>query len=149
MWNQEEAQGGNAEPEPFRTMTKTKIYEMIGREFYLPNKECRCITRTYLIRVHQGTVFRISHQALLNFEVNISPEEKAKSMNFNIGMLRDKASALLELLGQREFGFDRNQNPEEGWFCRILRFIDQFNILNAFRVRVRNGERPLILPVRM
>jgi len=149
MWNNQENLANEGEPEALRGLSKAKLYELVSRDYYLPNKECRCVSRGYLVSVHEGTVWRIRHTDLLQFELDLSIEEKIKSSFFNIGVLKDKANALLRLLNQREFGFPPILNPEETWFCRVLRKIDVWNVLRGFKCRVRGVPRPNILPVRM
>jgi len=78
----------------------------------------------------------------------LTVEEKIKSPFFHIGVLKMKADALLRLTGQRQFGFNQSLSPEDKWFTRVLRKIDPFNILKAFKIRVHNLAPPNILPAR-
>lgn len=136
------------EPAAIRNLSKSKLYDLMARDFFIPSRECRCVSRVYLVQVFQGTVFRVQHFELLNFELNLSIDEKVKSMHFNIGALKEKADALLVLLDRLPFGFPRSLNPEENWFSRILRMVDPWNILAGFRMRVRNAPMPTIFPMR-
>lgn len=130
------------EPEEFRGLSKAKIYEIISRTYFIPDKECRCVTRQYLAAIHLGQVYRIERADLLNFEVQLSFEEKQKASFFHLGILRQKADLLLQQLGQLPFGFPSNTMADEAWFIRVLRLIDQYNITGAFKYKIRNARLP-------
>ena len=121
MWSPAEDEHRNNEPEALKGLSKTKLYELVARDFFIPSKDCRCVSRAYLVSVHEGAVWRIRHQDLLQFELGLTVEEKIKSPFFNLGVLKAKANVLLQMLGQREFGFPSHLNPEDSWFSRVLR----------------------------
>ena len=141
MLNQVE-EGRNEEPEQLRSLSKSKIYELLNRNYFLPDKDSRCITRSYLVAVFNNTVYRVEREALLNFEVGLRFEEKVKSSFFHIGILRQRADTLLHQLGFLPFGFPNNTNADESWFVRVLRMIDPYNVLGAFKTRVNQSILP-------
>lgn len=149
MWQQETQQEIGDEPDALRGMSKSKMYDMEARDYLLPSKESRCISKAYLIEVFRGTVFRVRNQEILAFEVNLTLEERMKASHFNLGVIKDKAAALLQMLGHQPFGFHGSNNPDEEWLSRVVRFIDPQNLLRGFRRRVANAPRPAILPMRM
>lgn len=134
----------NEEPEQLRELSKSKIFELLGRTYFLPDKDSRCITRAYLVAVHTGAVYRVERTQLLNFEVDLTFQEKVKSSFFHMGILRQRADILLQQLGLLPFGFPNNTNADEGWFVRVLRMIDPYNILGAFKTRINDARLPRI-----
>lgn len=150
MWNPPENPNAENEPAALRGLSKSKLYELVSREFFIPSKECRCVTRSYLVAVHEDLVWRVRHQQILQFEIPLSVDEKLKSPFFNIGVLKAKGNALLRLTGQHELGLPENDlNPSDPWFTRVIRYIDPWNILKAFKTRVQGIPPPNILPARM
>jgi hypothetical protein len=130
------------EPAELRSLSKSKIYELISREYLIPHKEARCSTRQYLISVHLGNVYRVAREQILNFEVGLSLEEKVKASFFHMGILRNKVDLLLTQMQLQTFGFPDGTQADEDWFTRVIRFIDQHNLLGAFKIRIRNSQIP-------
>ena len=150
MFNEFEYEGDmNIPNDPFQGLTKSKIYEIVSRDFVLPAKESRSISREYLIKVHQASIFRIRREQLLNFEATLSVEEQKKAPFFNVGYLLSRLNVLLQQQGMAPLGFTNNSQPDEPWFTRILRYLDRYNVLNGFKVKIRGSEPPLCLAGRM
>lgn len=137
------------EPVQFRGQTKSKIHEEISKVYLLPDMDARCSTRAYLISVFRGTAFRVRRQEILSFEVNLSPDHLLKSSFFNLTVLKERASVYLAQLQYPVFGFPLNTNPDEVWFSRVLRYIDPFNVLGAFRLRIPGAPIPKCIAGRM
>lgn len=142
MFNDFEDENPNNIPDIFRGLTKTKIFEIVNRDWVLPSKYSRCTSKQYLYNVHAGTVFRVSKEILLNFEANLTVEETLKSAFYNIGFLLRKLELLQAQLGRPILGFQGAIQPDDEWFSRILRYLDQYNILGGFKQRVRNAQPP-------
>ena len=95
----------NDKPAEFSGVSKADIYDELNGQFFLLDIDCRATIRSYLIKIGRGEGFRIACQDILAFEVNLTPEEKVKSSFYNLTVLRERASKLLEQLGQNPFGF--------------------------------------------
>lgn len=150
MWTQQQLPAPNANNnDPFENVPKNKAYDIVSREYLLPSKESRCLSKRYLTDVQLGNVFRVRVHDILEFELHLTVEQKLKSTWFNLGVLKDKGDALLQLLGRPPFGFHSDNKPDEQWLTRVLRYIDPHNILRAFRHRVPQVPPPMILPMRM
>lgn len=130
------------EPAFARGLSKAALYKFVGSRFVLPDLDARCTTRPYLIRVQQGEVFRVSREDLLTFEARITSDETTKASFFHIGVLRERLDRFLELTNQPRFGFPPGSNPDDGWFVRILRYVDRSNILLGFKRAVANSQVP-------
>jgi hypothetical protein len=139
----------NNEPVEFRGQSKAKIYQILAVTYFLPDKESRCVTRQYLAAVHRGEVYRLERVELLNFEVQLSFEEKRKASFFHLGLLRQKADVLLGQLGMLPFGFPPNTMADEVWFGRVLRLIDPYNVCGGYRQKVRGAVPPRTISGRM
>lgn len=147
MYHQTEAAA--TEPGQFQGVSKSKIHEEVSKTYLLPDVDARCCTRSYLLQVFHGEVFRIRRQEILAFEVTLTSEQTQKSSFFNMNLLKERASAFLLQLGYAGFGFPNNTNPDESWFTRVLRYIDAYNVLGAFRLRVAGAPVPRCLAGRV
>lgn len=142
-------QGGNQdEPIEIREWTKTQLFNRLTETYLLPSKESRGITRTYLVAVYEGRVFRIERSVLLQFESHLTMAEQRKSVFYNVGLLVERLERLLRLENQRPLGFTVGTSPEEVWFTRIVRYLDPTNILGAFRIAVQGAPVPDIFAAR-
>lgn len=142
MFNDFNEQEDENAPEPFRGLTKKKIYDLLARELVLPSKDSRCITKNYLYRIHNREVFCITKEVLLGFEAALHIDDFIKTSFYNVGYLIQRLDILLEQTGRPRLGFSSMTQPDDKWFCRILRYLDQANILGAFKGRVRNAVIP-------
>lgn len=130
------------EPQEFKGLSKSKIYQNLSRQYVLPDKDARCVTRAYLATVLRGTVFRMDRTELLNFEVGLTFEERVKASFFHLGILKQRTELLLAQLGQPGFGFAQGTNADEDWMVRIIRLLDPYNILGAFRSKIHTARVP-------
>lgn len=149
MINIIDQEGRQNEPHELRQLTKSQIFKNLSLDYFLPQKESRAVSRTYLSRVHQNQVYRIERVALLQFEAILQEDELARAANQNVTILIERADSLLRQLGQRELGFLPGTYPDEGWLYRIIRFIDPSNLLCIFRRAVRNTVPPAIIASRV
>jgi hypothetical protein len=142
MYNDFEDREDANVPDIFRGLTKNKVFDLVAREYVLPSKDSRSITKQYLYQVHQGEVFRITKEVLLGFEATLQTDDFIKTPFYNVGYLIQRLDILLQQTGRRQLGFPAGVQPDDKWFTRILRYLDQFNILGAFKSRVRNAQPP-------
>lgn len=144
MLNPIEDRARENEPPELRHLSKSKIHEDLSRQFFLPDKDSRCSTRQYLVNIHVNLVYRVTREELLNFEVGLTLEDRQKSSFFHIGILVRRADRLLTQLGLLPFGFPVGTQAEEDWCARVLRHLDQTNILGGFKRAIRHAQVPRV-----
>lgn len=125
------------EPEELRNLTKSKIYSNLSNTYLLPSKESRVITRSYLVSVFTGAVFRVTRTDMLQFESGINLTEQLKASFFSLPLMVEKCGMLLEQRGMPPLGYGPNL-PGEGYFTRVLRFVDPWNLAGGFCKAIRN-----------
>lgn len=148
MINPVEVEGNLDEPLAIRGVSKTKLYRDLSDTFYLPKKDSRGITRSYLVRVYSNQVYRLERHLLLQFEAGLSVQESKKSAFYSVNLLAHRLERLLHQLHEQPLGFGDGVTPEEEWFTRVLRYVDRTNILGGFRVPVRDNPVPNIFCAR-
>lgn len=137
------------EPAELRMLSKAQIYKMLSSEWALPAKESRGVSRAYLVNVYRAQVYRVDRIALQTFEARLVPGDMIRSTFFSMSVSFERLASLMQILGQPQLGFTPTNLPDEAWFLRIARYVDQFNILRIFRSRLPQAARPPILPARM
>ena len=130
------------EPVELRELSKSKIYAQLASQWFLPQKDSRGVTRAYLVQVHRGDVFRVQRQVILEYESRLTAAENRKSTFYSVALLYDRLEAYLAEMQQRPLGFSLTNLPEEDWFSRILRYVDPYNVLEGFTIRVNGSPSP-------
>lgn len=96
-----------------RNLEKKNIYENLVALYYLPPYASRGITREYLIKVHKGLVFRVTHSELRHFEVDLTPAQVKKYGVVNNGLLVKKLNILQESREEPNLGFTHCEPPDQ------------------------------------
>lgn len=96
-----------------RDREKKSLYEMVAKLYYLPPYGSRGINRDYLLKVYNGTVFRVNLIELKHFEVDLTPNQVKKLGVVNNGLLVKKINIILESKGKPNLGFDQYEPPEQ------------------------------------
>ena len=131
----------NETPET-KHLSKRLLYKTIALKFSLPPYNSRGVSRKYLIKVHNGEVYRVLDLELKTFEVQLTSAMLKRVGIQNNSFLVRKMNVLLHSRKQPELGFDEFDPPEEvdssnkTWFYRIVRFFDPTNLLEFFEVPV-------------
>ena len=102
-----------------KNLEKKTLYENNNTLFSLPPYISRGITREYLLKVHKGLVFRVSHSELRHFEVDLTPSQVKKHGVINNGLLVKKLNILLESRGQPTLGFSHFEPPDQVSFTYV------------------------------
>ena len=96
-----------------KNLEKKTIYENLIALYSLPPYMSRGINREYLLKVHKGLVFRVTHSELRHFEVDLTPAQFKKYGVINNGLLVKKLNILLESRGQPALGFTHFEPPDQ------------------------------------
>ena len=139
---EEENNDRQHEPEALRNLSKRAIVKILGLQWVLPDGKSRAMSRRYLCGVYQNSYFRVGRIQLLQFEAVLNPEDFLRTSDQSMSTLVDKGDQLLRELGHAEFGFEGNAWPDEAWLYRILRYVDQANVLRVFKRQVQNAPLP-------
>lgn len=142
MYNQATQGDQNQEPFAIRDWSKSKLYNSLAGEYFLPHKDSRGVTRAYLVDVYQQRVFRVHRQTVLEFESRLVAAETRKSSFYSVALLYDRLEAYLRDMNQQPLGFNLLALPEEEWFSRLLRYVDPHNVLEGFLTKVNGAPRP-------
>lgn len=150
MLNEPNQQDGRLdEPEELRLLTKSQLHKLLCTQFLLPAKECRAMTRQYLVKVHRGEVLRVDRMEILTFEAALTQEQMARIGSNNVTILVQRITLFLDQQALQPFGFLPGCYPEEGWIYRVARFLDRANVLGIFRLPIPDTPLPRIQASRM
>lgn len=131
-----------------RDKDKRELYETVNYRWSMAPFGTRGIIREYLLAVHNGTVFRVTHHDLRHFEVDLTPPMVKRIGVLNNGLLVRKLNMLLASKGDHDLGFSEEEPPDQvrvshqEWLYRVARYIDRTNLLEFFESPV-TPEPPL------
>lgn len=139
----------NELPPEVRNQSKSQLYSATAFTFFLPSKHSRATSKLYLHRVQTNQVFRVTRQAILEFESRLQPDECVRVSFLNIPMVVARLNRLLVQLGLPDLSFTATTMPDDDWVFRVVRFVDQNNLLGCFKRAVRNAQPPNIMAATM
>lgn len=125
------------EPAETASLSKNQLYDRVASTYFIPPYLSRGVTRDYLLRVLNDQVFRVTHNVIKHFEVDLDKAHTTKTSSPNNSLVVKKLNLLLDHQNNRPLGFDEYDVPESTWLYRVARFIDQTNILELFERAVR------------
>ena len=126
----------NNEPLETRDLSKQRLYNRLSEAWLLPPVESKGVCRTWLLKVWNGSVYRVGMKDLKTFEVSITPAQMKRNGLTNLLHLILRLNGLLTSRGEKLLGFSEFIVPDERWLCRVARFIDQANVLEFFQFPV-------------
>ena len=85
---------------------------MVGTFKFLPPFNSRGCRRKWLIGVHKGDYFSVTHSELRHFEVDLEPNQVKQIGVVNNGLLVRKLNWLLESRGEPTIGHSEFEPPE-------------------------------------
>ena len=132
-----------------RNQSKSQLYSVNAFTFFLPSKHSRATSKLYLYRVQTNQVFRVMRQQILEFESRLQPDECVRVSFMNIPMVVARLNRLLVQQGLQELSFTATTMPDDDWVFRVVRFVDQSNVLGCFKRGVRNSQPPNVLAATM
>ena len=124
------------EPLETRDLSKQRLYNRLSEAWLLPPAESKGVCRAWLLKVWNGSVYRVGLKDLKTFEVAITPAMMKRNGLTNLLHLMLRINGLLNSRGEKVLGFGDFTVPDERWLCRVARFIDQANILEFFQYPV-------------
>ena len=95
------------------SIEKPALYSMVNALYCLPPYGSRGTKRKYLVGIHLGQYFRVTHSELRHFEVDLHTSKTKKLGTVNNGLLVRKLNILLASKGQKELGFSEFEPPEQ------------------------------------
>jgi hypothetical protein len=144
---------------PARTrpeLSKKKIYDRLQDQFYLPPRDSRGVTHSYLAQVDRREVFVVGRQEMARFLADLEPGQLKRTPHCCRFEAFFKLRVLLEERGLPQLGFDDDQIPDGSWLYSMLRFVDQENLSGVFIKRLkevtpadRDTERLYLLQVKV
>ena len=120
------------EPEELRGVTKSILYDQLSATYLLPAKDSKGVNRAYLVGVHTGQNFRVPAITIKRYEADLPGNAYKKTQYVNMNDVAHRLNVLLAEMNQRQLGFAPHVTPEEKWILRIVRYVDQLNILGVF-----------------
>lgn len=135
---------GNARTEGPDTshLQKNELYELVAKDYFLPPSNSRGVSREYLLKVRDGTVFRITNKEWKHFEFTLNKSQFRKGAMICNAMLMRKLNQLLKSRAMPQMGFNEYNIPEQNWLYKVARYIDQTNLLEFFDEVVENEPIP-------
>ena len=119
-----------------RDLSKDKLYQRLGEQWLLPPIQSKGVSRSWLIRVWNGEVYRVANREFKLFEADISTNHMKRNGFTNLLHLLLRMNQLLISRQQLPLGFNEFCVPDEKWLAKIARFIDRTNVLEFFQMPV-------------
>ena len=119
-------------PVEYRKTSKQQLYTSLSNEYLLPPMLSKGVNKRWLVNVATGVVFRLNLMEFKRFEIQLFPRHWKNQAWINLSVLFRKVSSLLAERQLAPFGFNDHCVPDESWLIKVLKFIDQENILETF-----------------
>lgn len=113
-------------------LSKNELYELVNEIYMVPPVNSKGVTREYLLKVRDGSVFRVTLIDYKQFEFNLDKAHSKKIAVINNALLVKKLNILLKEREQPELGFNEFDLPEQNWLFKVARYIDRTNLLEIF-----------------
>lgn len=137
-------------------LSKKKMYDRLQDQFFLPPRDSRGVTHSYLAQVDRRQVFVVGRQEMARFLADLEPGQLKRTPHCCRFEAYFKLGKLLEERGLPRLGFDDDQIPDGSWLYSVLRFVDQENLSGLFVKQLRevtdasrNSERLFLLQVKV
>lgn len=134
--------GDPDEPEALRFLTKKDIHARLSEEWFLPDKNCRGVTRQYLIGVYRDTYFRLGLFDMQRFLAELNKDALKRVPYENSADIKAKVEVQLAEQGFRPLGYAPHIIPEEDWLVKVARYLDQTNNCAIFLHALDGGVTP-------
>lgn len=130
------------EPEVIKALSKHSLYKMLSAKYFLPPRNSRGVSRTYLVGVYTHKYFRIEHIEMKRFMVELTPNLLKKTIHTTKAETHYKIEQLLRETGMKELGFKSGLIPDGVWLYQMARYIDQYNAADIFEYSLSNPINP-------
>ena len=119
-----------------RDLSKDRLYERLAEQRMVPPIHSKGVCRSWLLRVWNGTVYRVANREFKLFEAEITSNHMKRNGFTNLLHLMLRINQLLVSRQQLPLGFTEFCVPDEKWLAKIARFIDRTNVLEFFQMPV-------------
>ena len=127
-------------PLEYRRISKNQLYASLVNEYLLPPALSKGVNKRYLVNVATHAVFRLNLMEFKRFEITLLPRHWKKQAWVNLSVLFRKVSTLLAERQLPPIGFNENCTPDESWLIKIIRYLDQENMLETFHEQALNAQ---------
>ena len=124
------------EPEALKSLSKHSLYKMLSADYFLPPRDSRGVSRTYLVGVYTHKYFRVGNIELKKFMAELTPFELKKAVFIIKAETHYKVEQLLRETGKNELGFKSGLIPDDVWLYQMARYIDKYNTADIFEIAV-------------
>jgi hypothetical protein len=128
------------EPPSLKDLSKSKIYRQLTEEYYLPDKNCRAISRDYLVGVYTNKYFRVKISDFKKFTADLTPRMMKRTAHTTNQEMVEKLEALLKEYKLSPLGFKKGSLPDSEWLSLVTRVIDPCNAADLFKLPVCKPE---------
>lgn len=132
--------GDPNEPEEVRHLTKKLMHARLAEDWYLPDKNCRGVTRQYLVGVFRGNIFRINFYEMQRFLADLHKDQLKRVPYMNSADIKAKVEVQLQEQNFPPLGYAANIIPEEEWLVNVARWLDQPNNCAIFLHPINNPQ---------
>jgi hypothetical protein len=113
---------------------KKILYSQLSDQYFLPPRDSRGVTKTYLDKVKVGTVFRVETLTLKRFHAELRPSQLKRSLYTCKFEAYSKINTILVERGAPDLGFEEAHMPDGTWLYKIARYLDQTNLCGLFEI---------------
>lgn len=146
LWTTQAAQTHFEDEGPeTRSLSKLGLYNQLNARFFLPHPESKGVNRRWLLQIYNGNAYRIEHSILRRFEFDIPKSLQKKASLVSLMDVVVKLDRYLVELGQKTLGFQDGIIPEEEYLLKVLRYVDQANIMGVFSGPINNAVERTVL----
>lgn len=121
-----------ADETPSPLLSRSKLYDRLAQEYYLPCRGSRAITRDYLLGVESDRYFRVENRDMKLFLAEVSPKTLKRSLCTHNREVAEKVDALLREHGLPCLGFGQGLLPDSKWLTEVARYVDPRNAAGLF-----------------
>ena len=88
---------------------------MLSADYFLPPRDSRGVSRTYLVSVYTHKYFRIGNIGLKKFMAELTPSQLKKAVFITKAETHYKVEQLLRETGKKELEFKSGLIPDGAW----------------------------------
>jgi len=109
----------------------------LQEDFYLPPLRSKGMTRTYLQKAVDKSVFLVDRQRMARFLADLAPSQLVKVEFSSKVEMHTKLEKILAERKLKPLGFDDGVIPDGTWLQHVVRFVDQENLGCMFRTALK------------
>jgi hypothetical protein len=114
------------------SVPKKTQYAILADTYFLPPVRSTGLSKKYLDKVEQGSVFRVQNSEIQMFLAGLKPSHMTRAAFTSKSVAYSKIDRLLRECGEPGLGFEEGLLPDGDWLYKVARFVDRANLAELF-----------------